>query len=589
MELDQLIFQKLFRFWKKQKKVDPLVSARTIKLDDIKPKLIILARALTGKPIDILGASRDGGWQNNTFFLPVSFNKLATAKENLQFYMFRLCYLYVQQKKAFNWQPNENQTPEESILQAEKTSEQVLSVLFQEFEILAPLHQKIKQALEEEANKQAPDTTADFTWLYGHWMKNSMQIAGKDLEHINKLKQLASQQKITTEIKAKAADEVETIQVDKKAQEDFTLQHHFEKVDTAEEFNGVWRDFDGDDSLEKDAEALDELNLKQTVRVDDPVHSVYQADFAGNLTIAESKETQIKGSFIAYPEWDFANRRYKQDFCKVFPSVTTDENIAYYTQTLKANARVLRNLKKRFAQMDNALEIVRRQPSGDDFDIDAVTDMYADIVSKHTPNEKIYLSKRKQKKDLSILFLLDLSLSSDGYVNGNRVLDIEKQVMIILGEALDDSQVEFEIAGFSSKTRNYCAFTTIKPFKKPWAKSKHYVGAVEPSGYTRIGPALRHAGARLKQQSARKKWLVLLSDGKPNDYDKYEGKYGVQDVKQALRELNAENINTYAVAIEDQARYYLPQMFGQNHYSILSSPVEMIQSLAKLYEKIERN
>ena len=238
--------------------------------------------------------------------------------------------------------------------------------------------------------------------------------------------------------------------------------------------------------------------------------------------------------------------------------------------------------------MDNALEVVRRQPSGEDIDIDAVTDMYADIKARHTPDEKIYLSKRKRKKELAILFLLDLSLSSDSYTAGNRVLDIEKQVVIIFGEALEENHVEFEIAGFSSKTRNYCSFSNIKSFDEPWSKGKFHVGAVQPSGYTRIGPALRHAGAILKKQSARKKWLVLLSDGKPNDYDKYEGKYGIQDVKQALRELNAENINTYAVAIEDQAKYYLPQMFGQNHYNILSSPMEMIQSLTKLYERIEK-
>ncbi len=594
MELDQLIFQKLFRFWDKRKKVDPLVSARTVKLDDIKPKLTIIARALTGKPIDILGASRDGGWQNNTYFLPTSFNKLASAEENLQFYMFRLCYLYVQQKLGFNWPPGSETSEKESQEKAVDTSEQVLSILFQEFEILTPIYKKIKKALEEEASLNAKNNRPDYTWLYGHWMKNKPQKAGDDLEHINKLKQLVKSQQITTEIKAKAADEVETIQVDKKAQEDFTLQHHFEKVDTAEEFNGVWRDFDGDDSLENDAEALSELSLKHTVRVDDPVHSVYQADFAGNLSIAESKEIDpkvfgFKGSFIAYPEWDFSKRSYKHNYCKVFPSKTVDDNVDYYTKTLKTNARILRNLKKRFAQMDNALEVVHRQSNGEDFDIDAVTDMYADIVAKHTPDEKIYLSKRKRKKELSILFLLDLSLSSDGYTNGNRVLDIEKQVVIILGEALNDSQVEFEIAGFSSKTRNHCSYFNIKSFDEPWSKGRYHVGAVEPSGYTRIGPALRHAGARLKLQPARKKWLVLLSDGKPNDYDKYEGKYGVQDVKQALRELNTEHINTYAVAIEDQARYYLPQMFGQNHYSILSSPVEMIQSLAKLYEKIERN
>jgi nitric oxide reductase NorD protein len=239
--------------------------------------------------------------------------------------------------------------------------------------------------------------------------------------------------------------------------------------------------------------------------------------------------------------------------------------------------------------MDNALDIVKRQASGEDYDIDAVTDMYCDIKAKHTPNEKIYLAKRKRKKDLSILFLLDLSLSSDSYTKGNRVLDIEKQVVLIFGEALQESEVEFEIAGFSSKTRNYCSYFSIKSFNEPWSIGKFHVGAVQPSGYTRIGPALRHAGARLAKQDARKKWLILLSDGKPNDYDKYEGKYGIQDVKQSLRELNAKNINTFAVAIEDQARYYLPQMFGQNHYNILSSPIEMVESLAKLYERIEKS
>ncbi len=589
MELDQLIFQKIFRFYKKQKKVDPLISARTVKLTDIKPKLTILARALTGKAIDVFAASKDGGWQNNTFYLPGSFAKLDTIEENIQFYIYRLCYLYVQQKLHFNWKPASDKTRPESEQKAIDTSKEILALLFSEFPVLKPIYQKLKKKLEQEASESSKKNTPDYTWLYGHWMKNSPFIADNDLAHISKLKKFVNEQKITTEIEAKAADEVETISVDKKAQEDFTLQHHFEKVDTAEEFSGIWRDFDGDDSLENDAEALSELNLKQTVRVDDPVHSVYKAEFASNLTVAESKESSFEGKHISYPEWNFSARKYKLDFCKVFPVKTTDENIGYYNKTLKANARVLRNLKKRFAQMDNALEVVRRQPGGNDFDIDAVTDMYTDIISKHTPNEKIYLSKRKRKKDLSILFLLDLSLSSDGYISGNRVLDIEKQVMIILGEALNDSQVEFEIAGFSSKTRNYCSYSTIKSFTMPWSKGRNHIGAVEPSGYTRIGPALRHAGARLQQQASRKKWLVLLSDGKPNDYDKYEGKYGVQDVKQALRELNAEHINTYAVAIEDQARYYLPQMFGKNHYSILSSPVEMIQSLAKLYEKIERN
>ena len=98
---------------------------------------------------------------------------------------------------------------------------------------------------------------------------------------------------------------------------------------------------------------------------------------------------------------------------------------------------------------------------------------------------------------------------------------------------------------------------------------------------------MRHAGARLDQRSTRNQWVILISDGKPNDYDKYEGKYGINDVKQALRELNHRNIHSYALAIEAQANYYLPQMFGQNHYQILTTPAQLLKSLVQLFEKIK--
>lgn len=589
MEFDQLIFQKLFRFYSRKKKLDPELEARRVSLDVISPKLTLLARALSGRPIDIAPASKDGGWQNNTYYLPAHFSKMATAEENLSYYIYRTCYLYVQQKLNYNWDHEQETTREDSLRKAMETSAAVLQHLFAEIESMEPVYMAVRKKLEIEANKNKKMTAPDLSWLFGHWMKNRPVTEPDELQHINKLKRQIEEITPSTEIEAKPADDVETIQVDKKAQEEYVLMHNFEKVETAEEYSGVWRDFDGDDSLEKDAEALNELNLKHTVRVDDPVHSLYKADFVSNLTVAESAESETNDYYVPYPEWNFAKRQYKLNFCKVYPAKSTATDLNYYAHTIRENSRILTNLRKRFAQMNNAIEQVRRQPSGQDIDIDAVTDMYADIRARHTPDENIYLSKRKRKKDLAILFLLDLSLSSDSYTAGNRILDVEKQVVILFGEVLNEHGVEFEIDGFSSKTRNYCSYSTIKSFSEPWSKGRRHVGAVQPAGYTRIGPALRHAGAQLKSQPARKKWLVLLSDGKPNDYDRYEGKYGISDVKQALRELSAENINTYAVAIEAQARYYLPQMFGQNHYNILTSPVEMLQSLTKLYERIEKS
>jgi nitric oxide reductase NorD protein len=237
--------------------------------------------------------------------------------------------------------------------------------------------------------------------------------------------------------------------------------------------------------------------------------------------------------------------------------------------------------------VNNKLQQVRRQTDGDEFELDALSDMYVDIHSKRTPNENIYLSKRKKEKDISILLLLDISLSSDGYADGNRVIDVEKKVSILFGEILNEYDIDFAVQGFYSKTRNFSSYVCLKEFDENWSISKHKIGSIEPRGYTRIGAALRHSGFLLSKRQTKNKWVILLSDGKPNDYDKYEGKYGIQDVKQALHELKSQNINSYALAIEAQAKYYLPQMFGQNHYQILTTPVELLKSLIKLYEKIK--
>jgi len=244
-------------------------------------------------------------------------------------------------------------------------------------------------------------------------------------------------------------------------------------------------------------------------------------------------------------------------------------------------------LRKMLTTVNNKYRQQRRQNQGEEFDIDALTDLFIDAHTGHTPSENIYLSKRKKEKDLSILMLLDVSLSSDSYAANNRVIDVEKQVSILFGEILEEFNVDFSINCFFSKTRNYSTYLSLKHFDDDWQKAKYKIGAVEPEGYTRIGAAIRHSGALLAKRDTKNKWLILISDGKPNDYDKYEGKYGINDVKQALRELNEQHINAYALAIEAQAKYYLPQMFGQNHYQILTTPVELLQSLVKLYEKIK--
>ncbi|MBK8427670.1 MAG: hypothetical protein IPL27_17605 [Lewinellaceae bacterium] len=303
----------------------------------------------------------------------------------------------------------------------------------------------------------------------------------------------------TTEIASKPVEEVEVIAVDKKAQDDYMLTHNFEKVETAEEFNGIWRGFDGDDELADHADALNELNLKHLVRTDEQAHSVYRAEFRGSVKIAESEDADTGTTCVSYPEWDLAKKLYKPDYCKVFLSKIKGGDLTYAQKCLSENKKTLDGLRRKFAQIHQQRRMVRRMPDGENIDMDALVDWFADLRSGHTPSENIYNSTRKKDPNIALLFLLDLSLSTDSYADGNRVLDVEKQAVILFGEALNEYGVDFAVGGFCSQTRNRCTFHTLKDFGEGWIKGKQRLGSVEPQGYTRIGPALRHRRRSLRR------------------------------------------------------------------------------------------
>lgn len=583
MAFDEFIYGSFIKYFKK--KISKEQLDLQVNLSDISARLTIIARAITGKAIDIYQAEREGGYKNNSFFLPSKFALFPQLELNLSFYLFRTIYLSEQQKLNLNWQKEENQSTLISRQAAFDSSDLVIKSLIQEFPSVTEIIEKFKELLQLQTQS---DQNVDYSWLYGKWMINDQDFNSKiNLENFDERVKASLPNSPKTTIKAKAIEEIKSLTIDKKQQEDYVLNHNFEKVETADEFSGVWRDFDGSDELEKHQEALDELNMNITVRVDDPVHSVYQAEFIENTTVSESRELEIDGDPIAYDEWDYKKRAYKSKFCKLYTRSHFNTDTDYYKHTLLENHSTLNGLRKMLTNINNKMQQIRKQTQGTEFDIDTVTDLFVDVHSGHTPTEKIYLSNRKKEKDISILLLLDISLSSDAYSDGNRIIDVEKQVAILFGEILNEFAIDFSIDCFYSKTRNFSNYLIIKSFDEEWNKAKFKVGSIQPTGYTRIGTALRHSGSLLKARKTRNKWVILLSDGKPNDFDRYEGKYGINDVKQALRELNENQINAYALAIEASAKYYLPQMFGQNHYQILSSPVELLTSLVKLYERIK--
>lgn len=584
MALDELIFGKIAKFFR-NKPAAANVLERTAMLETLKPRLTVLARALTGNAIDIFPAIKEGGYKSDSFFLPEKMAHYPAKELNEAFYFFRIFYLSTQQNEALNWFSAEALPDEKALLLSIENKDKILAFLFHEF----PLMHDIFDALVTVKNPES-QKVIETSWLCGRFMtdKKITERINKNMPDTNKIKAANASTPKTT-IKSKPVEEIISVMVNQKQQEDYVLTHNFEKVETADEFNGVWRNFDGEDDLEEHQDALNDLNLKYTVRVDDSAHSVYEASFTDNTSVAESADSGEETECIHYDEWDCHKKNYKRAFSKVFLSQYKEQTPAYYTDTIAKNKSVLLQLRKMLTSINNKWQQQKLQLQGKEIDIDMAVNRFADIHSGHTPSDKIYISDRKAEKDISILLLLDVSLSSDSYAAGNRVIDVEKQTAILFGEILNEYNIDFSVNCFFSKTRNFCSYQTIKEFDEPWQTARFKTGTPQPSGYTRIGPALRHSGTLLRQRTAKNKWIILVSDGKPNDYDRYEGRYGIQDVKQALRELNGESINSFAIAIEANAKYYLPQMFGQNHYQIVSSPVELLTSLIKLYERIKYN
>lgn len=585
MELDQIIFKRLHKFYKRvTTKVDEEETARTVYLEPLKPRLTILSRALTGLQNEIVTSEREGGWSGLTFYLPKTIAFSDDLETNINFYIFRVLYLSVQQKLGLNWDSNEEHKVQESQYEAADNSTKVLMELFEQYPATKKIYLTIKTAVENHCSKlNKPD---DYTWIYGRYMRINPNEFVIDTSTPKSKKQLIEEALITTEIDANPSDEVTTVGVDKKQVEDKVVSNNFEKVETLSEFNGTFREMDGDDTLSDDEDAIRELNLKHTVRADDISHSVYKAEFVNsNSSVYVDSETE-NGHYLRYDEWNYKKRNYKKKFCKVYPKFLKANTDNYANTILRQNTKTKNELFRLFAQVNNEYEKINKVVAGEHFDFDAVIDAFADMQAKRTPSDRIYTSKRKRSKDLSVLILMDTSLSADGYTNNEHVLTVEKNAVLLFGEVLSQNDISFQVDTFSSRTRNNCAYNHVKTFSEKWVKTRNRVGSIEAEGYTRIGTALRHAGFLIEKEKTSRKWIILLSDGKPNDYDTYEGNYGIEDVKRALRELDHKHIHAFSLAIEHQAKYYLPQMFGHNNYNILPTSADLPVAFGKFYRRI---
>ena len=375
---------------------------------------------------------------------------------------------------------------------------------------------------------------------------------------------------------------------------DSPLAHVFEKLLTAEEYQGGNKPLDGADEMAQHGDALDELDLRHLVRTRERAGSLLRADVAfasGGFEVAG--EAPVEAA-LHYDEWDERHRAYRRQWCAVrvrrmgAPSAAAARAAAAARMRLR---RQIRELRAQLARLDRSRAACLRQRDGEDIDIDAVVDHQATLASARAgagcaDEGRLYAARRRRSHEVAALLLIDGSLSTDAWIDGRRVLDVAREAVLVAGEAFGDLAIRIGIASFHSNTRRDCDFAVVKDFAEPWPAARARLFAITPTGYTRIGPALRHGANWLARTGARRRLLLLLSDGKPMDYDRYEGAHGVADVRHAVREMHRLGVQPIALAIDPHSKRHLPAMFDRGAFAILPSAAQLPERLAKILHAV---
>jgi len=243
---------------------------------------------------------------------------------------------------------------------------------------------------------------------------------------------------------------------------------------------------------------------------------------------------------------------------------------AWAAEVLRAHAAVVRRLREKFERLRARRVRLTRQPEGDELDLAACVGALVDRRTGHAPDDRLYLQVRPARRGLAIAILVDISGSTDERVGASRIIDLEKVALLLTCEALDALGDEYTVLTFSGKGADHVRMRTIKGFGERTGEAvRRRITALRPEGYTRLGPAVRHASALLARPGSGHRLLLILSDGRPNDVDEYGGRYGIEDSRQAIAEARQQGIFPFCLTVDKKGPAYISRIFGPSGHVIL--------------------
>ena len=357
------------------------------------------------------------------------------------------------------------------------------------------------------------------------------------------------------------------------------ILNRFEKILAMAEMVNVDRPSDDTDDDAKAAEDLDDMTLGE--RKGRPA-SRFRFDL--DLPPEALDRTPLTAE-RTYPEWDFRSGTYLPDHCRVMAAPASA--LGDVGEPDLETRRLIRRVRRQFEVLRPRHEVLRAQLDGADLDLDAVVRARTDLAAGGQGSDRIHLMSRPQVHDLAVTILVDVSLSTDAWFDNRRVLDVEKEALLILANGLAACGDNHSILTFTSRRRDWVRIEAVKAFDEPMSATvEARIAALKPGYYTRIGTAVRHATAELAKQPNRKKLLLVLTDGKPNDIDHYEGRFAIEDTRRAVIEARRSGLGVFGVTVDREARSYIPALFGQNGYAVVSNIAKLPAALPAIYRSL---
>lgn len=291
----------------------------------------------------------------------------------------------------------------------------------------------------------------------------------------------------------------------------------------------------------------------------------------------------IENKVFLYPEWDYRRQRYYKNWCVLREVEVPLQSEQFVNDTLQRYHGLLKTLRRTFEALRGANQYLKKQPDGDDIDLDALITSYTDAHQGLEMSQHVFTKMHKIARNIAVVFMVDMSGSTTGWIN-----QAERESLVLLYEVLETLGDRYAIYGFSGLTRKRCEIYPIKRFEEPYNITiRQRISGIAPQEYTRMGVAIRHLTQIFKKIEAKIKILITLSDGKPNDEgDNYRGTYGIEDTRQALLEAKYEGIHPFCITIDSEAKMYLPRMYGTVNYTVIDKVQQLPIKVSEIYRKL---